>query len=101
MLSHASTALGDVESAVAVRVDGAGAVRQPPWGGFARFALEQESAAVHVAHAAARERGSPAAGDDADVPGRERLLVVTPAQAPRPRSVRAVSDRARFALSDT
>jgi hypothetical protein len=81
VLSHAASSLRDVEGPVAIGIDGAGAVRCTKGCRPAGVAVGEVAAPVHVAHALATERGSPAAADHADASGGERLFVVTLAEA--------------------
>ena len=81
VLSHAASSLRDVEGPVAIGVDGAGPVGCTKRCRAARVAVGEVTATVHVAHALATERGSPAAADHADASGGERLFVVTLAEA--------------------
>ena len=81
VLSHAASSLRDVEGPLAVSVDGAGPVGCTKRCRAARVAVGEVAATVHVAHALATERGSPAAADHADASGGERFFLVTLAEA--------------------
>src|SRR5215207_3162710 len=94
VLAHAASSRGDVEGPVAVGVDRPGAVGSMKGRGVARVAIGEVAAPVHVAHALAAERGSPAAADHADISGGEGLFVVTLAEAARTDPTHAPGDRA-------